>query len=209
VSTLPMVFDDGTSAMVPQEKIQAAMQDGGKLVQPMMFDDGSRAMVPLEKVHDAMQDGGQVMGQSPQRPSVNMQPDNTGAFSENRFTITPQPGEDFSDTMRRAAKFGKTVTPAEVSSQGLKGLQEVPAVLAAGAAGGMAQPAAMATLGSLLAPTAGRTLFEAQGPSLLSQGATALAPIVKKYGIKALEGAGLGAGLGLYKELKNVFEGTE
>jgi hypothetical protein len=209
VSTLPMVFDDGTSAMVPQEKVQAAMQDGGKVVQPMIFDDGSRAMVPLEKVHGALQDGGQVIGRAPQRPSVNMQPDNTSAFSENRFTITPQPGENFSDTMQRAAQAGKTVPPAEVSSQGLKGLQEAPAVLAAAPAVGMAQPAAMATLGSLLAPTASRTLFETQGPSLLRQGATALAPIVKKYGIKALEGAGLGAGLGLYKELKQIYEGAE
>jgi hypothetical protein len=34
----------------------------------------------------------------------------------------------------------------------------------------------------------------------------ALAPIAKRYGIKALEGAGLGAGWELYKELKKVFE---
>ena len=37
--------------------------------------------------------------------------------------------------------------------------------------------------------------------------ARALAPIVKRYGIKALEGAGLGLGYDLYKELKKVFEG--
>ena len=38
--------------------------------------------------------------------------------------------------------------------------------------------------------------------------ARALAPIAKKYGIKALEGAGLGAGWHLYRELKKVFEGN-
>ena len=37
--------------------------------------------------------------------------------------------------------------------------------------------------------------------------ASALAPLAKKYGIKALEGAGLGAGYELYHELKKVFEG--
>jgi len=35
----------------------------------------------------------------------------------------------------------------------------------------------------------------------------ALVPIAKRYGIKALEGAGLGLGYDLYKELKKVFEG--
>jgi hypothetical protein len=37
--------------------------------------------------------------------------------------------------------------------------------------------------------------------------ARALAPIAKKYGIKALEGAGLAYGWHLYRELKSVFEG--
>jgi hypothetical protein len=145
-----MVFDDGTSALVPQEKMQAAMQDGGKVVQPMMFDDGSRAMVPLERVHSALQDGGQVIGQAPQRPAVNMEPDNTSAFSENRFTVTPQPGEDFSATMQRAAQAGKTVTPAEIGSQSLKGLMEAPAVMAAAPAIGAAGAASLAAPGETL-----------------------------------------------------------
>src|SRR3989442_10338850 len=36
----------------------------------------------------------------------------------------------------------------------------------------------------------------------------ALAPIARRYGIKALEGAGLASGWQLYRELKNVFEGN-
>jgi hypothetical protein len=35
----------------------------------------------------------------------------------------------------------------------------------------------------------------------------ALAPIAQRFGIKALEAGGLGAGYDLYKELKKVFEG--
>src|SRR5215472_12358787 len=155
--TLPMVFDDGSQAMVPQEKAQGAMADGGKVVQPMLFNDGSRAMVPLERVHDALQDGGQVMGSPPQRPKVNMQPDYSSAFSENRFTITPEPGESFSDTMQRAAQAGKSVTPEEVSSQAWKGLKEAPAVLAAapaiGAAGAGAEVLPAATLPRVLPAT--------------------------------------------------------
>jgi len=53
---------------------------------------------------------------------------------------------------------------------------------------------------------AGAGAAAAAGPSLLPV-AGALAPIAKKYGIKALEGAGLGLGYDLYKDLKGVFEG--
>ena len=35
-----------------------------------------------------------------------------------------------------------------------------------------------------------------------------LAPIAKRYGIKALEGAGFGTGYELYRELKKGFEGN-
>lgn len=55
------------------------------------------------------------------------------------FVVTPKEGESFSDTMRRAAAMGKTVTPQQIQSQTVKGLKEAPAVLAAapviGAAG--------------------------------------------------------------------------
>jgi hypothetical protein len=44
----------------------------------------------------------------------------------------------------------------------------------------------------------------AAGPSGM---VAALAPLVKKYRIKALEGAGLDAGYDLYRDLKKVFEG--
>ena len=54
------------------------------------------------------------------------------------------------------------------------------------------------------------------GPGLASGGmaagpglARALTPIAQRYGIKALEGAGLAYGWHLYRELKNVFEGDQ
>jgi hypothetical protein len=57
---IPVAFDDGTQAYVPQEKLSDAIKDGGKLVQSMTFDDGTKAWVPFDKVHDAVRDGGQL-----------------------------------------------------------------------------------------------------------------------------------------------------
>lgn len=69
-NTLPIAFDDGTSAHVPMEKVADALKDGGKVVQSMRFDDGSSAWVPLDKVHDALKDGGMVIGAPPRLPDV-------------------------------------------------------------------------------------------------------------------------------------------
>lgn len=70
MSTYPVVFDDGSKAMVPQEKLQGALKDGGKLAQAMQFDDGSKAYVPFDKVHDAVHDGGMLIGDAPKAPAA-------------------------------------------------------------------------------------------------------------------------------------------
>ena len=67
-SATPMVFDDGTQAWVPNESVQDAVKDGGRLVQSMTFDDGSKAWVPLDNVHDAIHDGGQLTPPPVPRP---------------------------------------------------------------------------------------------------------------------------------------------
>jgi hypothetical protein len=88
MSTFPVVFDDGTRAMVPHENLQNALRDGGKLAQHMLFDDGTRALVPLERVHAAMKDGGSIIGETgPSTPApVNMQEhDLLGPIDENAF----------------------------------------------------------------------------------------------------------------------------
>jgi hypothetical protein len=125
--------------------------------------------------------------------------------------IVPKEGESFSDTMNRAAVYGKTVTQGQINAEVQTMPGKVATVLGAAPVIGAAGAAGLAGAGALIAPTAARTLFETQGPSLLRRGAVAgaaaLVPIAKKYGIKALEGAGLGAGWDLYKELKQVFEG--
>jgi hypothetical protein len=73
--------------------------------------------------------------------------------SDNSFVITPTDDESFSDTMKRAAAMGKTVTPQQIQSQAKKGLQEAPTVLAAAPAAGFAGAAGLAGLGELGAVT--------------------------------------------------------
>ena len=72
--------------------------------------------------------------------------------------------------------------------------------LGAPAAAGLALGGGGALRGPQLAAGAG-----AAAPGI----ARALTPIAKKYGIKALEGAGIGYGWHLYNELKKVFDGAE
>lgn len=57
----PMLFDDGSHAMVPSARVNDAFNAGGRFVHPMTFDDGSKALVPYERVHDAMANGGQLI----------------------------------------------------------------------------------------------------------------------------------------------------
>lgn len=68
-----------------------------------------------------------------------------------------------------------------------------------------------ATVGGLMAGAAGAVGIPAaaMAPTTMAGAGALLMPIVKKYGIKALEGAGLGAGYDLYRELKKVFEGEK
>ena len=72
--------------------------------------------------------------------------------------------------------------------------------LGAPAVAGLAIGGGAGALGPGLAYGAGYAT-EAAAPM-----ARALAPIAKRYGIKALEGAGIGYGWHLYNELKKVFE---
>jgi hypothetical protein len=192
---VPMIAPDGTAGSVPQDQVQAAVAAGGKLSVRILAPDGTAGAVPMDRVHDALNAGGQLMGEPPRAPAVNMQPDYSGAFSQNRFTITPQPGEDFNDTMQRAAQAGQTVTPEEISSQGWKGIKESPAALAAAPAMGFAGAAGIAGLGELAGATftkvpggrdvaTGRMLpwVEQEGKSLLRQGTEAVVSHLKQPG---------------------------
>jgi hypothetical protein len=69
--------------------------------------------------------------------------------ADGSFVITPKEGEEFSDTMQRAAAAGKKVSPELVQKQAVKGLKEAPAVAAAAPVIGAAGAAGVATLGEV------------------------------------------------------------
>lgn len=64
--TYPMLFPDGSRAMVTQENIAGAAKDGGKLAQPMSFPDGTRSYVAYDNVPNAVRDGGKFMASQAQ-----------------------------------------------------------------------------------------------------------------------------------------------
>jgi hypothetical protein len=104
--------------------------------------------------------------------------------------IVPKEGESFGDTMKRAAAYGKTVTPSQINAETASAPGKVATTSLAALGGGFAMPAAEAGVGAV--PWTGV--------------AAALAPIAKKYGVKALEGMSVGAGWEVYNALRKHFE---
>ena len=136
-----------------------------------------------------------------EQPGQSQQPSALGSYT----VTTPKDWgsgdeESFTDTVQRAIANQRAMSPAErtrqLSASASTSGQKVPQVLAGAAAMGISGPAGLAAVGE-----GGAALAPLAGPA-----ARILGPIAKKYGIKALEGAGLGAGYELYKELKKVFE---
>jgi hypothetical protein len=125
--------------------------------------------------------------------------------------IVPKEGESFSDTMRRAIEYGKTVTPDQLHQQAHADWKVAPAVAAAAPLIGAAGAGAIAgpsTLGSMLgAPTAaagtvGTGILDTAGHEIMRDVTTYGPSLLKQYGAKAalplfryaMHGAGLGAG---------------
>jgi hypothetical protein len=64
--TVPMLFSDGSKAMVPNEKVLDAIKDGGEVAHHMVFSDGSQAYVPHSKYDGAVADGGRSVNAADQ-----------------------------------------------------------------------------------------------------------------------------------------------
>ncbi len=141
MSSVPVVFDDGSRALVPESNLKAALADGGKIAQPIQFDDGSKAYVPLDRVHDAIKDGGMLIGLAPQRPpnpiltgvaEGNRYPDiigpggGPGAPGEYENSLTVSPTEIAKGVGKGAAKMALETgqTAADVTSLGLNRVVE-------------------------------------------------------------------------------------
>ena len=93
----PVLFDDGSKALVPPEQLSAALKDGGKVAQAMQFDDGSKGYVSLDRVTDAIHDGGMLMGTPPQPPRPDMQRAGVVVPAAGRIPGVQSPGQTVSD----------------------------------------------------------------------------------------------------------------
>lgn len=85
-----------------------------------------------------------------QAPSTPGLTDQKAAF-EGGGPIVPKDNEDFSATMQRAARAGKTVTEDQVTGQAIQGLRDAPKALAGAAVAGVAGPALLAAPGEAVA----------------------------------------------------------
>jgi hypothetical protein len=127
--SVPMLSPDYAQAkMVPKSQSDDAISAGWAPAQKMISPEGDRKWVPNEHGDDLKGKGW------------------TPVEGDGSFHVTPSEGESFSDTMKRAAKAGKGVTPDQISFQTKQGLKDAPAALAAGPAmaGGMLTAAGFA-----------------------------------------------------------------
>jgi hypothetical protein len=86
-------------------------------------------------------------------------PPTGNAGTAERPLITPLPGEDFADTMKRAAAMGKNVTPQQIQSATQEAKRQVPTVLGAAAVSGPALMGLGATLPAHVSETVGGGLL--------------------------------------------------
>jgi hypothetical protein len=111
--------------------------------------------------------------------------------------ITPIEGESFSDTMKRAAAYGKTVTQSQINAEMRTAPKKVAQTLIAAPAIGLGGTAALAAPGEAAAAT----------PQAIAaiKAMAAAHPIAAKLVSRALEGAAASAGgTAAYKWIKDL-----
>jgi len=113
--TIPMLSPDYTQAkLVPQSQASDAQGAGWAPASKMISPEGDRKWVPNEHGDDLKGKGW------------------TPVEKDGSFHVTPAEGESFEDTMKRAGKAGKGVTPDQISFQTKQGIKDAPLALAAG-----------------------------------------------------------------------------
>ncbi len=112
--------------------------------------------------------------------------------------IVPKEGESFADTMKRAAAYGKTVTPQQINAELATAPKKAATVLAAAPAIGAAGTAALASPGEAISG-GGRLIQIAE--SALHEYAEAHPLLVK---LAAHLGLQSGSTYAIYRMLKNV-----
>ena len=131
-----------------------------------------------------------------------------GAPLQQRFPIVPQQGEDFSQTMQRAAQAGKTVTPEELQGQAIQGAKMAPAVLAGAGAMGAVGAAALAGPGEV--PNAVNAAATAALPHVKALGQWAIEnPRLAKALVEVIKGSSIGAGYAGMKKILDIATGSK
>jgi hypothetical protein len=133
---IPVIDPTGTARMIPSDQVQAAVAAGGKLAAKMLDPQGTARWVPADQVNLAQDQGG------------------TPVNADQSFTVTPAPGENFLQTMQRAAAAGRNVSPQLIQQQAAKGIKDVPLALGAAAAAGPVILGSEAAGGALFGPSA-------------------------------------------------------
>jgi hypothetical protein len=182
----PLLGPDGQVRSIPNDQVQAAIAAGGKKVSRIYDPQGTLRWVPEDQRDDAIRAGGTLVN-----------PDGS-------FTVTPFPGESFSDTMQRAARVGKNVTPDLIRQQTMTGIKETPLALGAAATAGIAGPATLAGIGEAGAALPGALTQAGNTASLVWQ-----SPVVQQaarmIASKAIGGAATAAGMaGAYKFMRKI-----
>lgn len=182
----PMLGPDGQVRSIPNEQVQAALSSGGKKVSKMYDPSGMARWVTDDQRQAAIAAGG------------------TPINADGTFTITPAPGESFQDTMQRAARVGKNVTPDLIRQQTITGLKETPLALGAAATAGVAGPATLAGIGEAGAAIPG-ALTQAGNAASLVWNSPVVQQAAKMIASRAIGGAASGLGMyGTYKFLKSI-----
>jgi len=182
----PLLGPDGQVHSVPNDQVQAAIAAGGKKVSKMYDPTGTLRWVSEDQRDDAIKAGG------------------TPVNDDGTFTVTPYEGESFADTMQRAARIGKNVSPDLIRQQTITGMKETPLALGAAATAGIAGPATLAGIGEAGAAIPG-ALTQAGNAASLLWNSPVVQQAAKMIATKAIGGAATGLGMaGTYKILRKI-----
>src|SRR5215831_6397874 len=182
----PLLGPDGQVHEVRNEQVQAAIAAGGKKVSKMYDPQGTPRWVTDDQRDDAIKAGG------------------TPINADGSYTVTPFEGESFADTMQRAARIGKNVTPELIQQQTITGMKETPLALGAAATAGIAGPATLAGIGEEGAAIPG-ALTQAGNAASLLWNSPVVQQAAKMLATRAIGGAATAVGMaGAYKAMRKI-----
>src|SRR5215472_247491 len=182
----PLLGPDGQVHSVPNDQVQAAIAAGGKKVSKMFDPTGTLRWVSDDQREDAIRAGGTLVN------------------ADGTYTVIPHEGESFADTMQRAARIGKNVTPELIRQQTITGMKETPLALGAAATAGIAGPATLAGIGEAGAAIPG-ALNQAGNAASLLWNSPVVQQAARMMASKALGGLATSVGMaGAYKILRKI-----